>query len=648
MMAAQCSRRAGVFALLSSVVCLTAGIAPGSPGPTPVPPAPAIVAPEDKPFPGTIALSIDATDIDRKIIRVHETIPVEPGDRTLLYPKWLPGTHAPEGAIDRFAGLEIRANGARLDWKRDPVDVFAFHLTVPAGATSLDVQFEYLSPVSDHFGDPEITSNMMYLEFIALSLYPAGYFVRQIPVAADVALPAGWRFATALDGASGSGGHVSFKTTSLETLEDSPIVAGRYFSRLDLDPGAAVPVHLDIVADRPSLLDITPAELGAHRALIQQAYKLFGSHHYDHYDFLVSFSESIGGNGLEHHRSSEDSTAATYLSEYDKNAGERDLLPHEFTHSWNGKFRRPEDLWTPNYDTPMRDSLLWVYEGQTEYWGKVLAARSGLWTRDQALDELALLAAIYDNVPGRQWRALQDTTNDEIINPRRPMSWRSWQRFEDYYDEGALVWLDADTLIRDLSHGSRSLDDFARAFFGIDDGSFVTVTYGFDDVVKALNAVQPYDWAKFLRSRLDSTGQPAPLDGVKRGGYSLVYTDVASEYFKSVEEAAKVSDLRFSLGVVVDKEGAIKSVLWDSPAFKAGLTAGAHIVAVDGVPYDGDVLKDAIKTAKGGTGPIELIIRTPDLYRTIRIDYHDGLRYPHLQREQGRPALLDSILAARK
>jgi predicted metalloprotease with PDZ domain len=638
-------------ALSGLAIAATVGVptlAAGTPGPIPAPPVPEIAAPQDKPFPGVIQLSIDATDLDRKIVKVHETIPVEPGEMTLLYPKWLPGTHAPEGAIDRLAGLEIRAGGEKVSWIRDTVDVYAFHLTVPRGASSLDVDFQYLSPVDDAVGDPEITSSMMYLEPIALSLYPAGYFVRQIQVAPEITLPPGWQFASALDGATATGGHVGFKTTSYETMADSPIVAGKYFSRLDLDPGAPVPVHLDLVADRPSLLDITPGELAAHRALVQQAYKLFGSHHYDHYDFLVSLSDTIPRNGLEHDRSSEDSTVATYLSEYDKNAWDRDLLPHEFTHSWNGKFRRPETLWTPNYDVPMRDSLLWVYEGQTEYWGKVLAARAGLWNKEEALDEIARTIAIYDNVPGRQWRALQDTTNDEILNPRRPMSWLSWQRFEDYYDEGALVWLDADTLIREMSHGQKSLDDFARAFFGIDDGSYVTVSYGFDDIVKALNVVQPYDWATFLRTRLDSTGQPAPLDGMRRGGYRLVYTETPGDSFKSAEAQSKTTNLLFSLGFIADKEGALKSVLWNGPAFKAGLTAGTKIVAINGIPYDPDVLKEAITAARTGKDAIELIVRTPDLYRVARIDYHGGLRYPHLERDPSKPAVLDDILAARK
>ncbi len=631
-------------------VLMTSPVSAASPGPVPATPAQPIAEPQDTPYPGTIRLSIDATDTERKVVKVHEAIPAAPGDLTLLYPQWLPGTHAPEGAIDRFAGLEIRANGQKIAWLRDPVNVYGFHLTVPAGATGLDIDFQYLSPPADDFGDAEITSAMMVLQPIRLMLYPAGHFVRQIMVTPEVTLPAGWQFATALDGAAATGGHVAFQSTTLETLADSPIFAGRYVSRLDLDPGGPAPVHLDMFADRPSQLEIKPEDLAAHRALISQAYRLFGSHHYDHYDFLVTLSDTVGLNGLEHHRSSEDDTYADYLTDAAKSLADKDLLPHEYTHSWNGKFRRPADLWTPSYDVPMRDSLLWVYEGQTEYWGKVLAARAGLRNRQQALDDLAEMVAVYDNLPGRSWRPLQDTTNDEIINPRRPMAWRSWQRFEDYYDEGALIWLDADTLIREMSKGARSLDDFAKSFFGVDDGSYVPVTYTFDDVVRALNAVQPYDWAVFLRTRLDHSGGKAPLDGIRRGGYRLVYNDTENELIKSIEGERKTTMFSWSLGfAAANKDGTVKSVLWDSPAFKAGLTAGDQIVAVGGIPYDPDVLKDAIKASAGNKDAIELIVKTPDRYKVVHLDYHGGLRYPHLERDPAAPAAsLDEILTAKK
>ena len=348
---------------------------------------------------------------------------------------------------------------------RDPVDVFAFHVDVPAGATTLDVNFQFASPVDNNEGRMVMTPDMLNLQWNAVVLYPAGYFARQIMVEPSVRLPEGWEFATALETAASNGGVTTFKPVPLDTLVDSPMFAGRYFKRLDLDPGGPAPVHLNIVADRAELLEVKPEQLEAHRALVQQAYKLYGSHHYDHYDFLLALTDHMGGIGLEHHQSSENGTVPTYFTEWDKNADTRDLLPHEYTHSWNGKFRRPADLWTPNFNVPMRDSLLWVYEGQTQYWGFVLAARSGLLTKQQTLDAIAATAALYDHRVGREWRALQDTTNDPITAMRRPLPWRSWERSEDYYSEGQLMWLDADTLIREKSGGKRSLDDFARTLF---------------------------------------------------------------------------------------------------------------------------------------------------------------------------------------
>jgi predicted metalloprotease with PDZ domain len=427
------------------------------------------------------------------------------------------------------------------------------------------------------------------------------------------------------------------------------VYAGRYAARFDLDPNGAVPVHLDLFADRPELLAITPEQLEAHRSLVQQAYKLYGSHHYSHYDFLYSLSDQIQQNGLEHHQSSEDGSVPEALTEWDKTAYDRDLLAHEFTHSWNGKFRRPADLWTANYNVPMQDSLLWVYEGQTQYWGQVLTARAGLWTKQQALDELALTSAYYDVQSGRRWRTLQDTTNDEIINPRRPMSWPNWQRFEDYYSESQLIWLDADTLIRERSQGKRSLDEFARTFFGIDDGSFTTVTYTFEDVVKALNAVEPYDWAAFLRERLNAIGKPAPFDGLRRGGYKLVFTDTPSELLKAHDEQSKHVNLMFSIGVEIDdKDGSVLNVFWDSAAFKAKLTESSVIMAINGAAYNADVLKDAIRSARTTKQPIELIVKNGDRFRVLHLDYHEGLRYPHLERDPSIPARLDDILAPRK
>lgn len=643
---------AGLTVALSSIALSPAAFAQASSQAQPeaAAPTPATPEPKDVPYPGVIGLAVDATDLTHGIFQVRETIPLAgSGPVTLLYPQWRPGNHSPTGEVDKLAGLVITANGQRVAWRRDPINVFAFHIDPPAGATQLDATFQYLSPTSKREGRVVMTPQMLNLEWNADLLYPAGYYARDIQVAASARLPDGFDYATALDTASSAaGGPVSFKPTSLNTLIDSPLIAGRYFKRFDLDPGGPARVTLDVMADRPDELAATPDQIAAHQALVRQAYRLFGSHHYDHYDFLFWLSDRLGGEGLEHHQSSQDGDWPKYFTDWDKTPFGRDLLPHEFTHSWNGKFRRPADLWTPDFNTPMRDSLLWVYEGQTQYWGYVLAARAGLLTKEQALEAIALIAATYDHRVGRTWRPLEDTTDDPVIALRRPLSWLSWQRSEDYYSEGQLVWLDVDTLIRQMSGGKRSLDDFARAFFGMDDGGYVTRTYDFDDVVAALNAVQPYDWAGFLKQRLEGNGPGAPLDGLVRGGYRLVYSDTDTDYDKSLENRAQFSNLLFSIGLVASSDGTLTEVLWDGPAFKAGIAEDSQIVAVNGEAYDAETLKAAITAAKTSAAPIALLIKTGGEYRTVNVDYHDGLRYPHLERIAGQPARLDDILAPRR
>jgi predicted metalloprotease with PDZ domain len=607
-----------------------------------------IPEPRDVPCPGTLRVTVDASDLDRKVVHVTETLTSPATDTVLLYPKWLPGTHAPEGPIDRVAGIVVRAGAQTLAWSRDPLDPYALHVAVPAGTAAIDIAFDYLSPTSSRTGTQEISRDLMFLEWNALVWYPAGYYARQIAVEPSLVLPGGWGFGTALERTGTDGRRVAFARTDLETLVDSPVYAGRYSRVIDLDPSGKVPVRLNVFADRPSQLEISESDLKAHRAVVQQAYRLYGSHHYAHYDFLLSLSEQIAQNGLEHHQSSEDGADPSYFTDRDANVDGRDLLTHEYTHSWNGKFRRPADLWTPNYNVPMQDSLLWVYEGQTQYWGEVLAARSGLWTASETRDALALTAAYYDAEAGRQWRPLADTTNDEIMNPRRPQSWTSWQRFEDYYSEAQLIWLEADTLIRERSKGKRSLDDFARRFFGVEDGRVAPLTYTFEDVVATLNAVEPYDWATFLHERVDRAGAPAPLAGIVRGGYRLVYDDTPNAFLKVADKQKERTSFAHSIGITIaERDGAITDVRWGSAAFRAGLTEGTVILAVDGTAYSGELMAEVIKNAKGGTQPIELLVRSGDHFRTVSIDYHEGLRYPHLVRDPNVPARLDDILAPR-
>src|SRR5581483_5054598 len=436
-----------------------------------------IPPPKDTAYPGTIQIAVDASDTAQGIFRVHEVVPVHGRDLTLLYPQWIPGNHSPTGPIAMVAGLTITADGKAVSWKRDEYDVYAFHVSVPSGVSALNVDFQYLSGRSG-FERIQMTGEMLSLEWNDVSLYPAGHYSRDITFAPSVTLPHGWQFGTALETASQSGDTTTFKPVTFNTLVDSPMYAGVYFKRVDLDPNRTLPVHPDIVADTPKDLEMTPEQVQVHRNLVTQAFRLYGSHHFDHYDFLYSLSDQLSGNGLEHHRSSEDGTRANYLVDWNNSAPGRDLLAHEFTHSWNGKFRRPADLWTPNFNVPMGDSLLWVYEGQTEYWGYVLTARSGMWTADQFHDALALIAANYEgNRPGFEWRTIEDTTNDPTAARRQPLPYRSWQMSEEYYSAGQLVWLEVDAKIRSLTGDRKSLDTFAGRFFGVDNGSFVTKTY---------------------------------------------------------------------------------------------------------------------------------------------------------------------------
>ncbi len=605
--------------------------------------------PQDAPYAGTIALHVDASDTAQGIFRVQETIPVTAGALTLLYPQWIPGDHSPTGPIDMLAGLKLRADGKPVAWKRDKYNVYAFHLDVPAGASSLDVQFQYLSPRRGGF---EITDRMMDMAWSKVALYPAGHYTRGITVAPSLTLAPGWQFGTALETSARKGDTVTFKPVTFNTLVDSPVYAGRYFKRVDLAPDSKVPVHLDIVADAPKYLEITPQQLKAHRALVTQAVKLFGSQHYDHYDFLFSLSDVLAGNGTEHHQSSENGLDADYFTAWSDTAPNRDLLAHEYTHSWNGKFRRPADLWTPNFNVPMGDSLLWVYEGQTQYWGFVLTARSGLWTAQQFRDALAMVAANYDrNRVGFGWRTLEDTTNDPTAALRAALPYRSWQMSEEYYSGGQMMWLAVDAKIRSLTHGRKSLDDFARAFFGVDDGSFVTRTYTFDDVVAALNGVAKNDWASFLHARVDTLDPPL-ASGLAATGWKLVYTDQPSTYEKQYESRPEsprhIFNFAWSIGLTLTKGGEINDVRWDGPAFKAGVSTGATVVAVNGQAYGTDVLKDAITAAKGNQAPIKLLLKYQGSLRTVAVDYHGGLQYPHLQRIEGTPDYLGDIIAARQ
>jgi predicted metalloprotease with PDZ domain len=632
------------LSLAGAVVALALSLAPAGAQDGP---------PVDKPYPGRLLLSVDVSDVAQRIFRVHEVIPAGPGPLSLLYPKWIPGEHGPTGTLDGVTGVVITAGGQRVAWHRDLADMFALHLTVPPGAGAVEVDFQLLSPTGGgEFGaSVSVTTRLVDLEWNQVVFYPSGYYSSQIPVAPSITLPAGWGFGTALEKSGGAGARVDFKTVSLEDLVDSPLIAGRNFVRLDLAPGVTPPAHLDIVADRPENLAVTPAQLAAHRELVTQALALYGSRHYSHYDFLLTLSDSTGHFGLEHHQSSDDRLGTGYFTDPAAGLSGASLLPHEYTHSWNGKYRRPYDLWTPDFNqVPMKTDLLWVYEGLTQYFGEVLAARAGLMTPEQFRNALAGTASFMEHATGRAWRPLQDTADEAQILYNNDYSWENYMRGVDFYEEGTLIWLDVDTTIRERSRGARSLDDFARAFCGTNDGSHRVVTYTFDDVVAALNGVQPLDWSAFLRRRLDSTEPAAPLGGVTRGGWRLGYSEEETDTAKASEKIRKYASFMGSVGLLVgggSNAGVIQDVLWQGPAFDAGLAPGMKLVAVNGDGYSDDILRDAVTAAKSGTAPIELIVQSGDTFLTARVNYHGGLRYPRLERIEGTRDLLADITRPR-
>lgn len=599
---------------------------------------------EDRPFAGAMTLSVDATDTDRAIFRVRQTIPVErTGPMVLLFPEWLPGNHAPRGQIEKLAGLVIKANGRTLQWRRNATNVYAFHIDVPEGARELDLAFQFLSATEADHGRVVVTPAMLNLQWQSVSLYPAGVKTSRIPVDVSVTYPRGWKAATALRPASTSGDTVRYGRVDYETLVDSPVFAGRHFASWPL--GGTV--TLNVFADEAKYLTATPDQIAAHQRLVDQAGKLFGSKPFDRYDFLLALTDEMGSIGLEHHRSSENGVNPEYFTEWSSGPGRRNLLPHEFSHAWAGKYRRPAGQMVDDFATPLENDLLWGYEGLDQFLGYVLGARSGLFTRQETLDALALIAATLDTRPAREWRSLDDTTRDPIITARRPKGWLSWQRSEDYYNHGMLIWLEIDAMLRQQTRGQRGFDDFAKIFFAAREGEWQAKPFTQDEIARTLNGLAPYDWNAFLTQRLTEKVERAPLNGILQGGYRLAYSDQPTPYFRDTEKRGSEVNLTFSLGIVIGKNGHLTQVIWDSPAFNAGLTTAAEIIAVNGRTYSEEAIKDAIVAAKDGRDPIRLIVKSGSRVRDVPVQWNGGPRYPRLEKAAAGEGSLDRLLAPR-
>lgn len=598
-----------------------------------------------------VRLDVDATDAPLRLFHVHLTVPAKPGALTLMYPQWIPGEHMPSGPITNLVGLKIQAAGQTVVWRRDDVNMFAFHVDVPAGASSLDVTFDSISPpeASGFTNGASATTELAVLNWNQFLLYPQGTQPDNTQYQASLRVPNGWKYGTALPIRRESGNEIEFQPAPLTTLVDSPVSAGAHYHTIDLGTDLGAPHYLHLAGDSAHAIDI-PKELAAEfKNLVSETGALFGTRHYHDYHFLLTLSDHVAHFGLEHHESSDDRVDERTLIDSGPRTQSAFLLPHEFTHSWNGKFRRPAGLVSGaedgGFDTPMKGDLLWVYEGLTEYLGEILTPRSGLWTPEEFRESLAITAAALDTEYGRTWRPLEDTAVAAQLLYTAGDDYGAYRRSVDYYPEGTLIWLEADATIRRLSHGAKSLNDFCRVFHGGPGGAPAMKTYTFQDVVATLNDVQPYDWATFFNQRLHSTAPHAPLGGIQLAGWKLAYDDARSDFWKSYEDAFKGADLSYSIGLKVKEDGTIADVALDGPAAKAGVAPATKLIAVNTRQFNLTVLREAIQAARSDTAPLALLIKSGEYYKTYGVDYRGGERYPHLVRDPGTPDLLTQIIA---
>jgi predicted metalloprotease with PDZ domain len=587
----------------------------------------------------TISVTVDATRTQQKLLSAHEVIPVKPGPLTLYYPKWIPGEHGPNGPIAGLTGLKFEADGKTIPWQRDLLDVYTFHLEIPAGVSRLEAKYDYIEP-----DGVSATDKLLVLEWNEVVLYPAGVPAQQLTYEAKILMPDGWKFGSSLPVEKHSGKQVSFKPISLDMLVDSPVITGEYYRAIDITPPGE-PIHheLDMVADSEAALNMSIENQKQMTNLVAESGKLFGARHYRDYHFLLTLSDHVAHFGLEHHESNDSRLPERALLLPSSGMFLGGLLAHEFVHSWNGKFRRPADLSTPDFEAPMETDLLWGYEGLTDYLGPMLAARSGLWTQEQYHEHMAAIAAsLGPGRPGRTWRPLLDTA---IGEPElgRVRGWLNWRRGTDYYDEGDLLWLEVATVIHRETHGQKSIDDFCQAFHGGPNHGAEVKTYTFDELVSTLNAIAPFDWAGFFHTRLNSTSADAPTGGIENGGWKVVLN---TEPMKLQGRNGDPGDV-YSIGLKVGTDGTVTDAIVGSPAFEAGVSSGMKVIGVNGRVYSHDLLVDAIKAAKDTSQPVTLLVVVDDYFRTCIINYHGGDKFPHLVREADKPDYLDELIKPR-
>jgi predicted metalloprotease with PDZ domain len=597
----------------------------------------------------TVKLRVDATDAPRRLFHVQMSMPAHVGAMTLMYPEWIPGEHGPTGPIANLVSLRVQGGGKTIAWKRDSVNMYAFHLDVPAGVQTLEVGFDFIAPpdAEGFSSGASTTSELAVINWNQVLLYPEGATADDYQLQATLKVPSGWRYGTALPIQRESGNEIEFKPAPLTTMVDSPVSTGAHYKTFDLGTEQGVSHYLHVAADSDRALEASAEVIEHFQKLVKETGALFGARHYRSYHFLYTLSDHVAHFGLEHHESSDDRTGERSLIDPDMLRSSAYLLPHEMVHSWNGKYRRPAGLISNGkdggYDVPMKGDLLWVYEGLTNYLGEILAPRAGLWSAEDYRESLANTAAELDTKVGRTWRPLEDTAVAAQVLYEAGSDYGSLRRSVDYYPEGSLIWLEADVLIRQLSKGAKSLDDFCHSFHGGASGKIEMKPYEFNDVVAGLNAVQAYDWAGFLNQRLHSTDAHAPLGGIQRSGWKLVYDGVRSDFWKAYEDKRKYIDLSYSIGVLVKEDGTLEDVRYGGPAQKAGVAPAVKLIAVNGRQFTATVLREAVAAAK----PLDLLVKDGEFYKSYRIDYTGGEKYPHLVRDNGSPDLLSSIIVGK-
>ncbi len=593
-----------------------------------------------------ISLYINAKDVSKRLLHSKEIIQVKPGPLTLVYPEWIPGEHGPTGPVVDMAGLIISTNGKKIQWRRDLVDMYAIHCQIPENSDQLEVSFDFILP-PERGGFSEGTSSTAKLLMVSWNqvvLYPDTPKPENTIITPTLVLPNGWKYFTALTKKELSGDSINFNPVALNMLIDSPVLTGEYTRQIDITPPSGVPHFLDLVSDDRAALEINTKKINEYKKLVKETNALFGAYHYNHYDFLCTLSDHTAHFGLEHHQSSDNRMAEKSFINDNLFKRAATLLPHEFVHSWNGKYRRPSGLATGDFSTPMKDDMLWVYEGLTQYLGKVLTARSGLYTPEEYLEDLANVAASLDNRPGRIWRPLQDTNDEAQLLYYARRDYDSWRRSVDFYDEGDLIWLEADIIIRQSTKGKKSLDDFCKIFHGGENSGPQLKPYTFNDVVNTINKVAQYDWRNFFLTRLKSLSPHAPLGGIEMSGWKLVYKNSPNDMEKISEKVYHYTNLDYSLGFTISDKGNLNDVIPGTPAAKAGLAPDMKIIAVNGRKYSSNVIHEALKQAMDNSSPIKFIVANGEFYSIVDIDYHSGERYPYLERDTAKPDLLSTVI----